>query len=264
MIRFMRNIIKNCHPRLERGSKCNIVRRSPLKAGMTHQYSRGYSTLELLLATAVGSIVIAGSFSAYSVIGKQQKRVSAFSEVQSAGMPTLRIISRDLRMAGRVAMDANIEPVYGAIATPIVITDSGDACCDSIVITYDQDSTVNPKRCVITYSVAARTNPARNALFRNVSTPNGDLGDTCTGDSSTDLVTDYVDDFQAVGSDNDASGFPRLVDMSILLRSQSILPSNRTYTPPDQVVGNFNYSFTDNYHRDEFTMTVNIKNLRDD
>jgi prepilin-type N-terminal cleavage/methylation domain-containing protein len=223
---------------------------------------KGYSMLELLMATAVGGIVIAGSYTSYGVIGRQQQRVSAFAEVQSAGMPTVRLVGRDIRMAGRVAMDTDMDPVYGIIATPITTTDSGNACCDSITVVYDQDSTVNPKRCQILYSIIPRTNPTRNALYMTVTTLFSDVGDACTGDGLSSLVTDYVEDFQVVGSDNDSGGNPRLMDLSLVLKSQSQLASERTYTPPAQVAGNYNYTFTDNYYRDAFTMTINIRNLR--
>lgn len=224
---------------------------------------KGYSMLELILASAIGGVIIAGGYTSYVVISKQYQRISAFSEVQQAGIPTVRIISRDLRMAGRVAMDTNVDPVYGSIATPVSITDSGDACCDSLTIIYDKDSTVNPQRCQITYSVQPRTNPARNALYMTVTTLFSDVGDPCLGDGSTSLVTDYVDDIQFVGSDNNISGNPQIVDMSLIQRSRSILNNTQTYTRPAQTIGNYNFSFTDNFHRDEFTATINIKNLRD-
>jgi len=224
---------------------------------------KGYSMLELILASAIGGVIIAGGYTSYVIIAKQYQRLSSFSEVQQAGIPTVRIISRDLRMAGRVAMDTNVEPVYGAITTPIAITDSGYACCDSITIIYDRDSTVNPQRCQITYSIQPRTNPTRNALYMTVTTLLSDVGDACTGDGATSLVTDYVDDIQFVGSDNNTSGNPQIVDMSLIQRSRSVLNSTQTYTRPAQTIGNYNFSFTDNFHRDEFSTTINIKNLRD-
>ena len=223
---------------------------------------KGYSMLELILAAAVGSVIIAGGYTSFVVLSKQYSRVSAFSEVQQSGIPSIRIISRDLRMAGRVAMDTNVDPVYGAIANPITITDSGNACCDSITIIYDKDSTVNPQRCQITYDIQARTNPSRNALYMTVTTLFSDAGDTCLGNGSTSLVADYIDDLQFVGSDNNVNGDPQIVDVNVVARSRSTLSSTNTYTRPDQTIGNYNFSFTDNFHRDEFTATVNIKNLR--
>jgi prepilin-type N-terminal cleavage/methylation domain-containing protein len=235
-----------------------------LVRGLTpkNNHCRGYSLLELVLASAVGAIVIAGAYTSYVIIAKQYERVSTFSEVQQAGIATIQMITRDLRMAGRETMDASINPVYGSIPTPISIVDSGNACCDSITIVYDKNS-VAAQRCQIRYSIQSRTTGGitRNALFMTVTTL---AGAACTGSGLVpSLVADYVDDMQIVGSDNDTSGNPRIVDISLIMRSQSVLPRTTTYTRPAQIVGNWNFNFNDNFHRDEFTATVNIKNLRD-
>lgn len=225
---------------------------------LKNKNSRGYSMLELLLASAVGGIVLAGAYASYTIVGQQQYRVSAMSEVQSAGMPTVRLIARDLRMAGRVAMDANLDPVFGIISTPITITDSGDACCDSIEIIYDKDST---ERRRITYDIQARTNPDRNAMYMDIDLWD-DASSSWTSDISDALVTDYVEDFQVEGSDLNSDGNPMIVDIALILRSKSSLSKSNLYERPDQIIGNYDFSFNDNIYRDEFTMTVNIKNLR--
>ncbi len=212
--------------------------------------------LEMLLATAVGGVVLAGAYSSYIVISKQNERVRAFAEVQQAGMPTIQLIARDLRMAGREALDSDLDSVFGTITTPITITDSGDACCDTVEIIYDKSSTERRK---VTYYTGARTNPTRTALYMDI-----DLWDGASWDSSVSqsLVSDYVDDFQLEGSDDDANGNPMIVDVAVVLRSKSSLGVDTEYTRPDQVIGNYNFDFNDKYHRDVFTMTVNIKNLR--
>lgn len=224
-------------------------------------HCRGYSLLELMLASAVGAIVIAGGYTSYVIIAKQYERVSAFSEVQQAGIATIKMISRDLRMAGRETMNANVDPVYGSIVTPIVINDSVNTCCgDTLTIVYDKNS-VASQRCQITYLIKSKTTGGitRNALFMNVLTL---AGAVCTGSGQESLVADFVDDMQVVGSDPDTNGNPRIVDISLIMRSQSTLPTTSTYTRPLQTVGNWDFSFTDNFHHDEFTATVNIKNLR--
>jgi prepilin-type N-terminal cleavage/methylation domain-containing protein len=220
------------------------------------KFQSGYSMLEMLLAMAVGSIVIAGSYASFVVISKQYQRIAAMSEMQSSGMPTLRLIARDLRMAGRVALDANLDPVYGTIATPIAITDSGNACCDSIAIIYDKSAT---ERYRITYRTATRTTPTRNAIYMDKEQW---TGGAWVAVSTGSLVADYVDDLQFVGSDNSASGMPRIVDISMILHGKSMQATSKLYTKPSQVAGNYSYSVTDNYKHDEFTTTVNIKNLR--
>jgi Tfp pilus assembly protein PilW len=239
--------------------------KAKLKSAYTLQSTNysGYSMLEMLLASAVGVIVILGSYTSFVIVAKQYQRISAFSETYESGAPTINLIKRDLRMAGRVAMDANMDPVFGTIATPITITDSGNACCDSIVIVYDRTSGTSNQRCQITYSIAARTNPTRNAIYMQVSTLNASPGAfTCTGAGGNSLVADYVDDLQFVGSDNDSNGNPMIIDMSLIIHSKGTIAKTITYTRPAQIVGNYNFTATDNHNRDEFTATVNIKNLR--
>ena len=213
---------------------------------------------------AAGSIIIAGTYTASVIIARQYDRLSSFTQVQEMGIPSLRLISRDLRMAGFTALDSSISSPFGRIATPITITDSGNACCDSIAIIYDLSTTIRQR---ITYSVIQRSAaiagppaiPARNALYVKVENWNGAAWVVTSANS---LVADYIEDLQFVGSDNDASGNPRIVDVFMLFRSKSLLPANVTYTKPAQTKGNYNYNFTDLYHRDEFSATINIKNLR--
>lgn len=217
----------------------------------------GYSLLEMILAMAVGSIVIAASYASYAIIGRQFTRNIAFSEVQEGGLAALSLVSRDLRMAGYKALDAaTLESTYGAIAAPLTITDSDDACCDSVAIIYDQ-STILRQR--ITYYVAARANPVRNALFMDVDTWDGA---TWTAVTDAALVVDYVEDFQLEGSDLNVDGNPALVDVSLVMRSQTPRANAAPYVKNDYDIGNYNINENDRFHRDEFNATVNVRNLR--
>lgn len=225
--------------------------------------SKGYSLLELMLSIAVGSVILAGTYTASVLVAKQYERISAFSQVQEMGIPTLRLISRDIRMAGHTALDeTTATSTYSTITTPITITDSGNACCDSISIIYDKDTATRNR---YTYSVALRTaatatTPAKYGLFLTVENWDGTAWIAST--TTNALVADYIEDLQFVGSDNDASGNPRIVDVFMMFRSSSMLPGNITYSKPSQTQGNHNYNVTDRYHRDEFSATINIKNLR--
>ncbi len=217
---------------------------------------KGYSMLELILAIAVGAIIMLGTIAANVLISKQYERISAFAEVQEMGIPSIRILSRDLRMAGYKALDSDLESTYGAITTPITITDSGDACCDSVAIIYDRDTTTRER---YTYHVEARTNPSRNALYVDIENWDGAAWTATTSDA---LVADYIEDMQLSGSDLDSSGNPRIVDVFFVFRSRSKLVQDVSYSKPSETIGNYNFSFTDKYYRDEFSATINIRNLR--
>lgn len=228
---------------------------------MKGRASPGYNLLELMLAMAVGSVIIAGTYTANVIIAKEYERLSSFTDIQEAGIPSLSIISRDIRMAGYTALDASIESPFGSITTPITITDSGNACCDSIAIIYDRDTaTRNRYTYYVAERVAATANvPAKNGLFMDIENWDGAVWTTTTAAA---LVSDYIEDLQFVGSDADGSGNPRFVDVFMLFRSRGMLPANVTYTKPAQTYGNYNYNITDRYNRDEFSATINVKNLR--
>lgn len=224
-----------------------------------HQF--GYNLLELVLAMAVGSVIIAGTYTANVIVAKQYERLSSYSQVQEMGVPALRLVSRDVRMAGYIAYDSNIESTYGAITTPITITDGFFNSTDSIAIIYDRDTST---RYRTTYYVAMRdaataTTPEKDGLYMDVESWDGSTWTTITSQA---LVADYIEDLQFEGSDLDGNGNPRFVDIFMVFRSKSLLPNDITYTKPAETAGDWNYSFTDKYNRDEFSATINIKNLR--
>lgn len=219
---------------------------------------RGYTLIELLLAMAVGVGVLGATYSSYLIVSKQHQRMAAAAEVMDVGIPSIELVSRDLRSAGYQAMDANMESINGPIADPILIVDSGNACCDSVEIIYDVDLNT---RLRISYYVAARANPVRNALYTTVETWNGAAWDLTTPES---LVSDYIEDFQMVGSEFDTGGNPTLVDVSMVFRNKKALLRNTVnYSKPAYEAGNFALTANDTYHRDEFFTTVNVRNLQD-
>lgn len=227
---------------------------------MTNKLNKqsGYTLVELVLAVFIGSIVLAGAYASYSVIANQFQRTSGVSDIRDFAIPTITIISRDLRMAGFRSVDSNIESTYSKIDPPIQITDVAGACCDSFWVAYDKSST---QRVKVSYFVAARTNPARNALFLNVDQWDGNTWNNITSNA---IVADYVEDFQVVGSSNNQAGYPTLVSFDIVFRSRNKNQIPVTFTKSAYGSGNNNsYSTTDNYLREEFDTSVILRNLLD-
>lgn len=219
---------------------------------------RGYSLVELLLAVIVGAAVLAATYSSYLIVARQYQRISAFGEVQEVGIPAINIVARDIRMAGHRALDNDLIAPFGAITDPIIITDNGTACCDEVEIVYDLD-TANRQR--IRYHVEPRV--GRDALYMDRDDWNGAAWIPSVTDS---LVADYIEDFQLVGADLNSNGDPTLVDVSMRFRNRNVIPGAAiTYNEPayydlDTVD---NYTVTDNYYRDEFNITISIRNLRE-
>jgi prepilin-type N-terminal cleavage/methylation domain-containing protein len=225
---------------------------------MSKHFQHGFSFIEMMLAMTVGSVILAATFASYTIVQRQYNRVSSFGEVQEAGMPTIRFIERDIRMAGRTVLDADMEPANGVIATPITIVDSGDACCDEITLIYDYDEDT---RWRVRYYTDIRNDPTRNAIYMDRDVWN-DVDLVWDSEVSAALVVDYVEDLQFEGSDLDDDGNPRMIDMSFVLRSKRELPDAITYTKPTYNAGNYDFTTTDNYRRGDFNATINIRNLR--
>ncbi|MCB2081024.1 MAG: prepilin-type N-terminal cleavage/methylation domain-containing protein [Rickettsiales bacterium] len=216
----------------------------------------GYTLVELLLAVIVGSIVLAGSYASYTVVARQGDKIAARGGVQESGMPTLRRIGRDLRMAGHKELDDNMESPIGAINNPVNVVDSGNACCDQLEIIYDVDTATRQQ---IIYYVAERQNPTRNALFMDIKNWNGGMWvDSMTGA----LVTDYVEDFQVETSNPGVKGIPKLVDLSLVLRARFPMANPDLYQKPDYEVGNHVIAVNDNYYREEFGASFYLRNIR--
>ncbi len=212
--------------------------------------------IELLLAVMVGSIVLAGVYASYTVIAIQFQKNAATAEIRDFALPTLKIISRDLRMAGYRAVDNNITSTYGKIDPPIAITDVSGACCDSISVTYDKSLT---NRVKVTYYVAARNNPPRNALYMNIDSWDGSNWINTTNAA---IVADYVVDFQIEGKNLNSSGYPTLINYNIVFQSRDKTKTQNTFTKSSYGAGNNDgYSVTDYYMREEFDSSVVLRNI---
>ncbi|MCH2037430.1 MAG: prepilin-type N-terminal cleavage/methylation domain-containing protein [Rickettsiales bacterium] len=224
----------------------------------------GFTTVELLLAMVVGSVVLAAAYSSYTIISNQHSRLSSISEVQSSGLPTLRLLARDLRMAGNQAIDpTTLDAVFGSsIANPITVLDNGVAgCCDEFTVEYDRSDT---ERLQIRYYTAAQVNPNRTALYVDILEWNTVTSDFEDRGESGVLVTDYVVDFQVERSNPVSTGGEELlVDLYLALRGKNRLTRELTYTKPIYSAGNSNINITDRFHVDEFNATIYLRNLRD-
>jgi prepilin-type N-terminal cleavage/methylation domain-containing protein len=220
-----------------------------------HTSQAGYSLVELLLALFIGSVVLGGAYASYTIVATQYKRNSGIAEIRDFAIPTLKLISRDLRMAGFRAVDSNIESTYPKIDPPIIITDVANACCDSFSVIYDKSTT---QRLKVTYFVSTRLNPTRNALFMNIDQWDGS---NWVNQVNNAIVTDYIEDFQISGSNNNTDGYPTLVNIDIVFRSRNKTPYSNIFTKSAYANGNNSYAITDNYLREEFDSTVYLRNL---
>jgi prepilin-type N-terminal cleavage/methylation domain-containing protein len=193
------------------------------------QLRSAYTLTELMVATAVGSIVMAMAFSSFSLINKKYQKYSDLSNLHHNASQVLNIITRDLRMAGYQDLDT----VNGSIVQA-VITDNdndNDRGSDAITVTYDTDTENRIKvryyllSCIDTKEC---TEESRYRLYKTKwSKVNGSWN--ISPDYEDQAVADYVDDLQF--QYNMANGFNqgtidsdeikdlRSIDVSILLRT---------------------------------------------
>lgn len=66
---------------------------------MNHS-AQGYTLVELLVAIAVTSIVLAGTYAAYTFFAQQQQSLLAQTEVDRNALRTIDLMQSDIRMAG--------------------------------------------------------------------------------------------------------------------------------------------------------------------
>lgn len=230
--------------------------KNPDPWNLTPESSLGYTVIELLLALVVGSIIIAAAYTTYALIADKQQTYSSFAEVQEMGLPTLRLIERDLRMAGHENLDAELEKVAVSITQPVQVIDSGNACCDQLIIIYDAPDDV---RYRMTYHTEPRNNPTRQALYLDREIWDGTAWNV---DYTDALVADYVEDFQGTIAETVSGGRAKLVEVSLVLRSRGALPEARNFTKPAYNTGNYALNVTDHFYRESFTTSVNLRNVR--
>jgi len=193
-----------------------------------------YTLTELLVATAVGSIVMAMAFSSFSIINQKYQKYSDISNLHRGATQILNIITRDLRMAGYQDLDTVNGSITSAVITENDYSDIGRGS-DAITIIYDIDA---QKRIEIKYYLACKESnkcseeEGLNAdkLYRLYKTKKSKVNSgSWEIDYEQQAVADYVDDLQfqynmangldQVTIDSDEIKDLRSVDVSILMRT---------------------------------------------
>ena len=170
---------------------------------------KAFTLVEMLVALAVSSIIIAATYASYELIQKQYKRNIDIAEMHTSGRSIMQVLEREIRMAGYEFRDANGTMTYGSIVGGLAITDSGDTCCDEVTLIYDDvEDVVNAKGEVTSSSVERikirfwteaytsnkgdrfRLYKRKTILGRN----NAILGTPIVG--AKEVMADYIEDLQ--------------------------------------------------------------------
>ena len=115
---------------------------------------KAFTLVEMLVALAVSAVIISATYASFELIKNQYKRNTDISQLHSSGRAIMQVLEREIRMAGYEFRDGNGVMTYGKILEPLVITDSGDSCCDEVTIVYDEvDDTLNAQGVVTSSQV---------------------------------------------------------------------------------------------------------------
>ena len=235
---------------------------------MTRKMRSAYTLTELLVATAVGSIVMAMAFSSFSVINQKYQKYSDLSNLHRSATQVLNVITRDLRMAGYQDLDT----VNGLITLAITTeNDDSDIGADAITIVYDTDAQnrIKVKYYLLPCQDAGQcTEEGRYRLYKTKwSKVNGSW--QMSADYEQQAVVDYIDDLQFQYNmsngesqdsvDSDEIKNVRSIDVSILMRTA------RKHKKDDS---NYRHELEDNdvnldggYIREIFSTTAFTRNL---
>jgi len=104
---------------------------------MRNKFIKAFTLVEMLVALAVSSIIIGATYSSYQMVATQYKKNMDVADMHTSGRAIMRIIERDIRMAGFEYRDKDAKVTYGTISNPLEIKDSGNKCCDEVTVIYD-------------------------------------------------------------------------------------------------------------------------------
>jgi prepilin-type N-terminal cleavage/methylation domain-containing protein len=111
---------------------------------------KAFTLVEMLVALCVSAIIVAATYASFDLIQKQYKKNMDVAQFHLAGRAIMQVLEREVRMAGYEFRNSTGVMTYGAILAPIVISDSGNQCCDEVTIIYDEVSdTLNAQGAVI-------------------------------------------------------------------------------------------------------------------
>ncbi len=172
---------------------------------------QGFTLVELLVALAVGTIVIAGAYGSYDIVAKQYEKIEDVSAMHTASRSILRMLKRDIQMAGFEWRDSSGVKPFATISGAYTVVDSQNSCCDKITVIYDDENRVTGKtvRVKITYSVATYNDRKRLYRQRDVILP---LGSARTGAKA--VLADYVEDLQFTNPDSNTESLTGYVKLN--------------------------------------------------
>jgi prepilin-type N-terminal cleavage/methylation domain-containing protein len=177
---------------------------------MLSRFLKAFTLVEMLVALAVSSIIIAASYASYEMVATQYKKNMDIADMHTSGRAIMRIIERDIRMAGFEYRDTDAKITYGSISNPLTIKDSGNKCCDEVTVIYDyyDEESKKAERIRIRYWAGSHTSNkgSRHRLYKQKDILGQNkkiLAKPKLGNK--EVMADYIEDLQIVNIVNNMS-----------------------------------------------------------
>jgi prepilin-type N-terminal cleavage/methylation domain-containing protein len=168
---------------------------------MLSRFLKAFTLVEMLVALAVSSIIIAASYASYEMVATQYKKNMDVADMHTSGRAIMRIIERDIRMAGFEYRDKDAKITYGTISNPLTIKDSGNKCCDEVTVIYDyfDEESKKAERIRIRYWAEPHTSNkgSRHRLYKQKDILGRNKKILAKPKLGTkDVMADYIEDLQ--------------------------------------------------------------------
>jgi hypothetical protein len=133
------------------------------------------------------------------------------ADMHTSGRAIMRIIERDVRMAGFEYRDKDAKVTYGTISSPLTIKDSGNKCCDEVTIVYDyfDEESKKAERIRIRYWAETHTSNkgSRHRLYKQKDILGQNKKILAKPKIGTkDVMADYIEDLQLNPNTPSSSG----------------------------------------------------------
>jgi len=182
---------------------------------MRSRFIKAYTLVEMLVALAVSAIIIGATYASYEMVARQYHKNMDIADMHTSGRAIMRIIKRDVRMAGFEYRDKDARITYGSISNPITIKDSGNKCCDEVTVIYDyfDEESKKAERIRIRYWTEPHTSNkgSRHRLYKQKDILGQNkkmLAKPKLG--SKDVMADYIEDLQISNAASSSTSKPNI------------------------------------------------------
>ena len=164
---------------------------------------KAFTLVEMLVALAVSAIIIGATYASYEMVARQYHKNMDIADMHTSGRAIMRIIERDVRMAGFEYRDKDAKITYGSISNPLTIKDSGNKCCDEVTVVYDyfDEASKKAERIRIRYWTEPHTSNkgSRHRLYKQKDILGRNKKILAKPKLGTkDVMADYIEDLQIV------------------------------------------------------------------